>query len=111
MLIDIEEFYKNYKEILLTCNENKIILPYILSKFIIPKEYDFTIEEHNSLMKRYEGNSEEIIPLYVSRREKELELFEKYPNNPMKKIYEYYESELLDFLKDFPKFRSILSES
>ena len=102
--ININEYYKKYKDIVNTCMEDKIILPFILSTYYVPKDYN--------IEGTFTGSSDVFKKQYFERRKKEEEIYNstKGSKKRLERIVEYYESELINFIKKYPQFQIIIAE-
>ena len=106
--INTNEYYTQYKNIILTCNKDKIIFPFILTQFKIPEMFDFTDKEHKQLQEKNKKNLNATIKQYKSRREIENKIYFENGANAHEKLDEYYDKELLDWIKKYPKYKNII---
>lgn len=111
MEINIEEYYKQYKDIIRTCNKDGLILPNLLEEIPIPKEYGFTKKELSDL----KGDSNKITKAYINRRKEDRDLSRKYDWSTKKNRDNYYKAvlrkdnkELREFVEKYPEFKNII---
>lgn len=106
-----EILYESYKEIYITCLSDGYPLPYLISSKEIPSKYFFTDEEYNRLFKKVSVKKEKLLEdAYFKRRQKEISIHKstKSNNKRQEKYINYYNTELKDFIKKYPKYKNIL---
>jgi len=104
--INTKELYENWQEIITTTNKDGIILPYLLTEFQIPSMFDFTDKEHKKLLKQNK-NLNKTKQQYIERRITENTILNG-KGNVQEKLNNYYEKELLEWLKKYPEYNNII---
>jgi len=116
MRLNEQYLYENYKKIIKTCLTNGLVTPYLITIKQIPKEYDYTPREWDKLINSLSNSVlESLKKSSMDRRREELSFFKKNNlqlSNPDSNdlIREFYEEELLSFLKKYPMYSMILQE-
>lgn len=107
MRINLENYYKNYKEIMIKLYDNNDILPNLLVTIPIPEEYDFTEEE---LFYFKENNL--ILDKLVEQRRDEINFFKENKNKKElpELINDYKKSEFNGWIKKYPEYKKIMNE-
>ena len=101
--INTGELYENYKSILDTCNSDARILPFVLTQFKIPNGFDYTQQEHRKKRDKMSKKKLELTKAqYIKRRAETMKM------SKPKKLEEYYDKELRDWVKEYPQFKKIL---
>ena len=109
--VNVEECNKNYKKLWKYCAENGLGVPYLLTSHNVPKEYRYSREEMDSILKRVSDKKRRMInDYYIVQRVNELEIFNRYDDlgEAEAKVLEYYEVQLRDFIKEHKMFGNLV---
>lgn len=108
--IDEQELKNRYKDIETTCYTNGELVPFLIDRNLPPEYGGLSLAyrlPENEIIKIYNESSFAIKEKLKQSRYDRLEI--AYEDN-MKKVYEYYENELLQFMVRHPQFNSIIKE-
>jgi len=105
MIINKYELYKQYKQIKTTCLINGIPVIDILP---IPSEYDFTDKEMEQIRKKIDPEEyKQLKKEYVKQRKIEIQILNG-KHKTYKNMLDYKEAQIMNFIKQFPQFQSII---
>ena len=93
--INKKYYYENYKSIVDMLNDKEDILPYRLLSLSVPEEYQVDVTVSDNVKDKY-----------MFRRQKELEFFKN--NKDIKKINDFYDNELIVWIKENPEYKRII---
>lgn len=114
MEINLQEFYKNYKEIWKTCMFEGYLIPYYFSHLArnVPVEYRFSLKEQEKILNRIPSDTQlKLVEMNMSRRQKEREIFNKSEgdNEFLMNMQAFEENEVSLFFDKFPQFKFLMN--
>lgn len=103
---NIEELYSSYGNIVETCIVNGYALPVLLKREYIPEEYCLSYERKQFLFKGMTNELREKLYDMLCLRKDMISRINK--SNGVYSLDDFYNDELLEFLEEFPIFKSII---
>lgn len=99
--------YKSYKKIVKKCILDGYSLPVLIKNAKIPHQYVYNLEQKKGFIKKTDDDTRTRLYTMMMERKKELNNI-KNNDSIFKSADEYYEYELLEFLKEYPEFKNII---
>ncbi len=99
--------YQSYKPIVKTCITDGYNLPVLIKKAKIPHQYVYNLEQKKGFLKKTDDSTRARIYDMMMERKKELNKIRNNESN-FKTADEYYEYELMEFIKEYSEFKNII---